>query len=856
MRLLVVGAGGVGCELLKTLLLCDPVCHIDVVDFDTIETSNLNRQFLFTRADRGRHKSTTAVAKLRNIMTGAPGTTITAHTGSIFDWGIKEIQNYDAVFTALDNVPARKHLNRICLAINKPMIDGGTGGLFGQAQMHIGKVTDCYECKPPAKKEIIPVCTIRSKPTEPKHCIVWAKLAFEYLFGSSTDDVIAADGSGKIPRWARDAPAILSFSSAANTPAAGPLAWIRDVLAGAFGPVPHVAGLPVVRPESIDFAELEKELTAQQANAAQLRQLIKSDTKVWPLAVHLHALLAATRRLCGRHPAGEAIAFDKDDDDSMAVVHVLANFRATCFNIPLLSLHDCKGIAGSIVPSLCTTNAIIAAAMVHEWVNGVRDKVGPPRCTRVFKDPVENVLVMNSRHGKPNPACFVCSTQTVSDAVDFDIFTIERFVREIVVGKYNLRPKPAPSVVFEPDGIFDEEDWGDVTLASGGVVAGNTVTCYDGITRIKIVLNHQAAKPEEALNPDDAPFDENAHLNNSQMGEKEDQEQQQQKSNDPRSSGDQDNRHSNSNSKSDNNDNDARDDDGNDDEDFERKRTDRQRRVWGDRIQGLLAGSTIAIVGGGPVAAEIAKNFALIGVRRLVLVDLDPAALSPADREAASGSTFLNRGLFGETTASEPATLNAINPSVEILRRQHVPVSADAVMHELSNLVGASAPDSNSNSSSSGIQLIVVVGLPQIQWRAIGEQLETQRPGTKFCLIGTELVSQGTIQAFAAFGGWDNPDAVILDEDGQPLPRPPARCFVPGSAIDPKSHTLLPVRTLLPADWRGTPSLPVGAAVCGAVVVNEFIRSLSERAEPWYNAIEISFHMQLCARTMQCTSDS
>lgn len=172
-RVLMVGAGGIGCELLKNLVLLG-FGEIHVVDLDTIDLSNLNRQFLFRHEHIKKPKALVAKETAQRFNSRVK---IQAHHANIkeaqynMDW----FRGFDIVFNALDNMDARRHVNRMCLAADVPLIESGTTGFNGQVQVIKKGVTACYDCTPKDAPKSFPVCTIRSTPSQPIHCIVWGK---------------------------------------------------------------------------------------------------------------------------------------------------------------------------------------------------------------------------------------------------------------------------------------------------------------------------------------------------------------------------------------------------------------------------------------------------------------------------------------------------------------------------------------------------------------------------------------------------------------------------------------------------------------------------------------------------------
>ncbi|KAL1889916.1 E1 ubiquitin-activating protein [Ceratocystis pirilliformis] len=182
-----VGAGAIGCEMLKNWAMIGlgtgPEGKIIVTDMDSIERSNLNRQFLFRSHDVGQMKSDSAAKAVQRMNPDMEGhiqshkEPVGKNTEHIFNeqfWA-----GLDGVTNALDNVAARQYVDQRCVFFRKTLLESGTLGTKGNTQVVLPNVTESYASSHDPPEKEFPMCLVRSFPYRIEHTIAWAK---EHIF--------------------------------------------------------------------------------------------------------------------------------------------------------------------------------------------------------------------------------------------------------------------------------------------------------------------------------------------------------------------------------------------------------------------------------------------------------------------------------------------------------------------------------------------------------------------------------------------------------------------------------------------------------------------------------------------------
>ncbi|XP_075998300.1 SUMO-activating enzyme subunit 2 [Genypterus blacodes] len=424
-KVLVVGAGGIGCELLKNLVLTG-FKNIEVIDLDTIDVSNLNRQFLFQKKHVGKSKA--QVAK-ESALRFCPSANITAYHDSIMnpDYNVEYFRKFVLVMNALDNRAARNHVNRMCLAADIPLIESGTAGYLGQVTVIKKGLTECYECQPKATQKTFPGCTIRNTPSEPIHCIVWAKYLFNQLFGEEdADQEVSPDTADPEAAWNPEETAARATASEqdGDIKRISTKEWARST---GYDPVKLFNKLfkddimylltmdklwkKRKAPLPLDWLQLQSSACTQEASphsGLKDQQVLG----VWGNCQLFQHSVETLRSQLQEKGDGAELVWDKDDPPAMDFVTAAANLRMHIFSMNMKSRFDVKSMAGNIIPAIATTNAVIAGLIVLEGLKILSGEL--ESCRTIFLNKCPNLrkkLLVPCILDRPSADCYVCASK-------------------------------------------------------------------------------------------------------------------------------------------------------------------------------------------------------------------------------------------------------------------------------------------------------------------------------------------------------------------------------------------------------------------------------------------------------------
>ncbi len=157
-KVLVIGAGGLGCPILQYLTAAG-VGTIGIIDNDVVDQSNLQRQILYTHNDIGKHKASVAASRLKLLNPYIHFNTYIEYLSK--DNALQLFSEYDIIVDGSDNFPTRYLVNDAAVISNKPVVFGSIFKFEGQVSVFNYKNGPTYRClfPNPPQADAVPNCS-------------------------------------------------------------------------------------------------------------------------------------------------------------------------------------------------------------------------------------------------------------------------------------------------------------------------------------------------------------------------------------------------------------------------------------------------------------------------------------------------------------------------------------------------------------------------------------------------------------------------------------------------------------------------------------------------------------------------
>ena len=464
-KILVVGAGGIGCELLK-LLVINGFKKISIIDMDKIERSNLNRQFLFDHSSIGKNKCEIAVEKVKEYRQD-PTLEITPYIGNIKDedkFGTKFYSNFDLIMNALDNNDARYYINNVCIKLNIPLINSGSEGIYGMVNWHIRGLTPCFACQNLIKEDVIPICSIRLRPEKIEHSVAWAKVLFEQIFienkkkeekEEKNDDKGKKESEKEIlydenmPKKTENLNEIINYAqymfynsikdyhnlvkvsdkensdinkeksennavNKSDTDKINPLDVVQSLNIEQKDNK-NIITDEILKKYSDNYSKFKLDINSinsipDKNNASEINKLLE-------IFIVSYYLLSKRSSI---------YEFDKEDDDIINFIYASSNLRCYNFNLRLESKFKIKEIAGKIIAAIAYTNNIVSSLQVIEAKKYFLIKKNPEKYLKMLTFGYGyNIVSGSAIKLTKNKNCPVCSDEALKEIDDMKCYETE-----------------------------------------------------------------------------------------------------------------------------------------------------------------------------------------------------------------------------------------------------------------------------------------------------------------------------------------------------------------------------------------------------------------------------------------------
>lgn len=155
-KVVLVGVGAIG-SYVATILASSGIGKLIIIEFDTIELSNLNRQLLFRNRDIGKSKAEIAAQRLKELN---PDIEIEFYHKKMEEVPVSIYKEADVIIGCLDTFIGRRWVSSMAINVKKPLILGGMFAFLGDVQVIIPYKTACFECQPLVPdEELAQACT-------------------------------------------------------------------------------------------------------------------------------------------------------------------------------------------------------------------------------------------------------------------------------------------------------------------------------------------------------------------------------------------------------------------------------------------------------------------------------------------------------------------------------------------------------------------------------------------------------------------------------------------------------------------------------------------------------------------------